>query len=59
MVKVSEEDRFTLTLSDENTYKVLWDQILTRTMPERPVWGYSCDDMHNADQLFKVHTLEP
>lgn len=33
--------------------RILWDQILTRTMPERPVWGYSGDDMHNADQLFR------
>lgn len=33
--------------------RILWDQILTRTMPERPVWGYSGDDMHNKDQLFR------
>lgn len=26
--------------------RVLWDQILSITMPERPVYGYSCDDSH-------------
>jgi hypothetical protein len=24
----------------------LWDSVLTVTMPDRPVWGYSNDDMH-------------
>ncbi len=32
--------------------RILWDQILTITMPERPVWGYSCDDTHNDAQFF-------
>jgi len=32
--------------------RILWDQILQRTMPNRPVYGYSCDDAHNNDQLF-------
>lgn len=32
--------------------RILWDQILDRTMPERPVYGYSCDDAHNLDQYF-------
>ena len=33
--------------------RILWDQILEITMPERAVWGYSCDDSHNDDQLFR------
>lgn len=33
--------------------RILWDQILDRTMPERPVWGYSCDDTHTAEQYFR------
>jgi alpha-glucosidase len=33
--------------------RILWDQILERTMPERPVFGYSGDDTHNDDQLFR------
>lgn len=33
--------------------RVLWDEILMRMMPERPVWGYSNDDMHHDFQLFK------
>lgn len=33
--------------------RILWDQILTLTMPGRPVWGYSCDDTHSTDQYFR------
>lgn len=25
----------------------LWDQLLARFMPERPIWGFGTDDMHN------------
>jgi hypothetical protein len=31
--------------------RILWDSILTVTMPDRPVWGYSNDDMHSLTQL--------
>ncbi len=37
--------------------RILWDQILERTMPNRPVYGYSCDDAHNDDQLFKNYNF--
>ncbi len=33
--------------------RILWDQILNITMPERPVYGYSCDDAHTLDQYFR------
>ena len=33
--------------------RILWDQVLTLTMPERPVWGYSCDDTHTEEQYFR------
>lgn len=33
--------------------RILWDQILERTMPNRPVFGYSGDDTHNNEQLFR------
>lgn len=33
--------------------RILWDQILTITMPQRPVWGYSCDDTHTSEQYFR------
>jgi uncharacterized protein (TIGR02145 family) len=26
--------------------RMFWDRILTRTMPDRPVWGFTTDDMH-------------
>lgn len=29
--------------------RIFWDTILTSLMPERPVWGFSNDDMHNID----------
>jgi hypothetical protein len=29
----------------------LWDQILHELMPERPVWGFANDDMHNEGQF--------
>ena len=32
--------------------RVLWDEILSITMPERPVWGYSNDDFHNLNMAF-------
>ena len=37
--------------------RILWDQILERTMPARPVYGYSCDDAHNNDQLFRNYNF--
>lgn len=33
--------------------RILWDQVLSINMPENPVWGYSCDDTHTADQYFR------
>ncbi len=35
----------------------LWDDILTETMPERPVWGTSNDDMHRASHLFHNYNV--
>ena len=35
----------------------LWDAILTELMPDRPVWGYSNDDMHTLGQLGRNWTL--
>ncbi|MCM8784810.1 MAG: hypothetical protein NC827_01410 [Candidatus Omnitrophica bacterium] len=29
----------------------IWDEILKKTMPERPVWGFGNDDFHNISQL--------
>jgi len=33
--------------------RVLWDELLVRMMPNRPIWGYSNDDMHSAIQYFR------
>jgi hypothetical protein len=38
----------------------LWDQLLARFMPQRPIWGIGCDDMHKlegAKQTFSVFLL--
>ena len=37
--------------------RILWDQILERTMPERTVFGYSGDDTHNDEQLFRNYNM--
>ena len=37
--------------------RMLWDSVLTVTMPERPVWGYSNDDMHSLPQLGRNWTV--
>lgn len=29
--------------------RALWDKVLTEVMPDRPVWGFSNDDMHVPD----------
>ncbi len=39
----------------------LWDQLLARFMPHRPVWGFGTDDMHHLDkarQSFTTFFLE-
>jgi hypothetical protein len=41
--------------------QALWDQLLARSMPDRPIWGLGTDDMHNlaqATQAFTVLLLE-
>ncbi|MEX2381478.1 MAG: hypothetical protein WD490_03775 [Opitutales bacterium] len=41
----------------------LWDQLLARFMPERPIWGFGTDDMHNlasvreSDSVFVLDEL--
>ena len=37
--------------------RVLWDELLNRMMPHRPVWGYSNDDMHVHSQLYKNYNF--
>ena len=37
--------------------RILWDQILQRTMPARNVFGYSGDDTHNNEQLFRNYNF--
>jgi hypothetical protein len=37
--------------------RILWDQILQRTMPRRNVFGYSGDDTHNNEQLFRNYNF--
>lgn len=33
---------------DSYSDRILWDNILTKTMPELPVWGFSNDDTHSV-----------
>lgn len=34
---------------DSISDRILWDNILKKTMPERPVWGFSNDDTHSME----------
>jgi hypothetical protein len=34
----------------------LWDQLLARFMPGRPIWGFGTDDMHNLSNVPQSHT---
>jgi len=34
-----------------------WDYINLRTMPNKPVWGYSNDDTHNTSHLFRNYNV--
>jgi len=37
----------------------LWDQMLARFMPERPVWGFGTDDMHRLARVKQAFSLFP
>lgn len=37
--------------------RMLWDSVLTVLMPDRPVWGYSNDDMHHVSRLGRNWTV--
>ena len=41
--------------------RILWDNILKQTMPERPVWGFSDDDSHGVNAVgysFNMFVME-
>ncbi|HOL35836.1 MAG TPA: hypothetical protein PKW86_08195 [bacterium] len=33
--------------------KTIWDNVLTKLMPDRPVWGFSNDDAHRVEHIGK------
>ncbi|WP_262246025.1 hypothetical protein [Parapedobacter soli] len=35
----------------------LWDQLLARFMPNRPIWGFGTDDMHRLDDAVDSFTV--
>src|SRR5690606_36105153 len=35
----------------------LWDQLMARFMPGRPVWGFGTDDMHRLEDCLQSHTV--
>ncbi|WP_447951441.1 PHP domain-containing protein [Chryseobacterium koreense] len=37
--------------------RLLWDEILTRSMPATPVWAYSNDDMHGEKELMGNYNM--
>ncbi|TRW46114.1 hypothetical protein [Georgenia yuyongxinii] len=45
---------------DSASDRILWDNVLTQTMPERPVWAQSNDDAHSNGALgfsYNVHLM--
>lgn len=43
---------------DHETYdEGLWDQLLARFMPERPIWGFGTQDMHNMANVHQSNTI--
>ena len=45
---------------DSASDRILWDNILTEMMPERPVWGFSNDDAHSNGALgfsYNMHLM--
>lgn len=39
--------------------RALWDRVLHRMMPDRPVWGFAGDDMHVTDHLGWNYNIFP
>jgi uncharacterized protein (TIGR02145 family) len=37
--------------------QAFWDAVLSRTMPDRPVWGFATDDMHTMTSLGRRWTV--
>ena len=42
---------------DSASDRILWDNVLTETMPERPVWAQSNDDAHSNGALGFSHNV--
>lgn len=38
--------------------RVLWDELLTLMMPDRPIWGHSHDDMHKDRHYFRNYNYK-
>ena len=51
-------------LATEKYDEGLWDQLLARFMPDRPIWGFGTDDMHvlssvrESDSVFLLEQLD-
>ena len=43
--------------NESRSDRVLWDNILMRTMPERPVWGFSDDDSHSLGAIGLAYNI--
>jgi intein-encoded DNA endonuclease-like protein len=37
--------------------RILWDELLTQMMPQRPVWGISNDDIHYQQDYYKNYSF--
>lgn len=55
-MEVTNTDRYVDMIQRETYDEGLWDQLLARFMPERPIWGFGTDDMHRFDDNKDSHT---
>lgn len=56
-LEVTNTDR-TAELRQREIYdEALWDQLLARFMPHRPIFGFGTDDMHRLDDVRDSHTI--
>jgi len=42
---------FNRRYGNRENFRLYWDMVLMKTMPDRPIWAFSSDDAHHAGEL--------
>ncbi|MEX0771759.1 MAG: hypothetical protein WD038_01255 [Balneolales bacterium] len=56
-MEVTNTDNYADLVERERYDEALWDQLLGNFMPQRPIWGFGTDDMHNLENVPDMHTV--